>query len=86
MQDKKLKFQNILAQIIKQHRLENNISLSRISDEIGLTKSVWFEIENGNRDPQLSTLWKIAEGLNIPLSQIIAEMEIYIQKYYFLEN
>ena len=86
MQDKKLKFQNSLAKIIKKHRQDLNLSMSKTSDEIGLTKSVWSNVEAGNRDPQLSTIWRIAEALNIPLSQIIFELEQELGKDYFLET
>ena len=71
MQDKKLKFQNSLARIIKKHRQDLHLSMSKTSDEIGLTKSIWSNVEAGNRDPQLTTIWRMAEALNIPLSKII---------------
>jgi transcriptional regulator with XRE-family HTH domain len=86
MQDKKLKFQNSLAKIIKKHRQDLKLSMTKTSDEIGLTKSVWSNVEAGNRDPQLSTIWRIAEALNIPLSQIILELEQELGKDYFLET
>jgi transcriptional regulator with XRE-family HTH domain len=60
--------------------------MTKTSDEIGLTKSVWSNVEAGNRDPQLSTIWRIAEALNIPLSQIILELEQELGKDYFLET
>ncbi len=86
MQDKKLYFRNVLAKIVREYRLKSGKSISKISNEIDLTKSVWHEIELANRDPQLSTIWRIAEGLNVPLSKIITEMEKNISKYYFIEN
>jgi transcriptional regulator with XRE-family HTH domain len=86
MQDKKLKFQNSLARIIKKHRQDLKLSMTKTSDEIDLTKSVWSNVEAGNRDPQLSTIWRIAEALNIPLSQIILELEQELGKDYFLET
>ncbi len=85
MQDKKSKFRKKLASIILKHRVQAKKSISRISHEIDLTKSVWSEIEAGNRDPQLSTLWRIAEGLNIRPSQIVQEMEKEIGPDYFIE-
>lgn len=75
MQDRRLKFQNALAKIIKSHRQELHLSMTESSRKIKLTKSIWSNVEVGNRDPQLSTIWRIAEALNIPLSQIIIELE-----------
>ncbi len=86
MQDKKLKFQNSLAKIIKKHRQSLQLSMTKTSDEIGLTKSIWSNVEAGNRDPQLSTIWRMAEALNIPLSKIILELENELGEDYFLEN
>lgn len=85
MQDKKSYFRKVLAKVIHGYRLKSGKSISKISNEIDLTKSVWHEIELANRDPQLSTIWRIAEGLNIPLSKIIIEMEKEIPKDFFIE-
>ncbi len=86
MQDKKLKFQNSLAKIIKKHRQNLQLSMTKTSDEIGLTKSIWSNVEAGNRDPQLTTIWRMAEALNVPLSKIILELENELGEDYFLEN
>ena len=86
MQDKKLKFQNALAKIIKKYRENLQLSMTKTSDEIGLTKSIWSNVEAGRRDPQLTTIWRMAEALNVPLSQIIAELETTLGKDFFLEN
>ena len=86
MQEKRLKFQNALAKIIKSHRQELQLSMTKSSHKINLTKSIWSELEAGNRDPQLSTIWRIAEALNIPLSQIIIELEQELGKNFFLDK
>ena len=86
MQNRKLEFQKILAKIVKKHRLKSGKSIIKISNEIDLTKSVWSEVELANRDPQLSTVWRMAEGLNIPLSKIVSEMEICTGRDFFLES
>ena len=86
MQDKKFKFQNALAKIIKKYRENLQLSMTKTSDEIGLTKSIWSNVEAGRRDPQLTTIWRMAEALNVPLSQIIAELETTLGKDFFLEN
>lgn len=86
MQDKKLKFQNALAKIIKKYRENSHLSMTKTSDEIGLTKSIWSNVEAGRRDPQLTTIWRMAEALNVPLSQIITELETTLGKDFFLEN
>lgn len=85
MHNKKLKFQNALAKIIKSHRQELHLSMTESSRKIKLTKSIWSNLEAGDRDPQLSTIWRMAEALNIPLSQIIIELEQELGKDFFLK-
>ncbi len=85
MQEKKTKFLRVLADVVKNHRELSNKSINQAAHEIDLSKSIWSVIEQGNRDPQLTTLWKISEVLNIPLSQIISEMEKELKSDYFLE-
>lgn len=76
MQDQKKKLQIILADIIKEYRLKQHKSISLIANEINLSKSIWSDLEKGIKDPQVSTLWRIAEALNVSLSQIIKKLEI----------
>ncbi len=85
MQDKKAKFLKVLAAVVKKYREKSKVSINQAAHEIDLSKSIWSVIEQGKRDPQLTTLWKIAEVLNIPLSQIIADMEKELNNDYFLE-
>lgn len=40
-----------------------------------MTKSMWADLEKAIKDPQLTTLWRISEGLEIPLSTLIKELE-----------
>ena len=75
MQGNKEKLQKILASIIKKHRKASKKSISLISNEIMLAKSLWSDVEKGKKDPQFSTLWRIAEALEIKLSDLIKEIE-----------
>ncbi len=86
MQDRKKEFKKLLGNLIREKRSEANKSISLVSDEIDLSKSVWFEIENGNRDPQITTMWRISEALNIPLSEFIKGIENKIGTNYFIDN
>lgn len=67
--------QRILAEIVKELRLKQKKSISLSSAEIGITKSIWADLEKGIKDPQLSTVWRIAEGLEIQPSQLIKLIE-----------
>ncbi len=84
MQDRKQELQNTLAAVIKKHRRNKSISL--LSNEIDLSKSIWSELEKGNKDIQLSTFWRIAEALDIRPHILIKEIENILGKdFSFLE-
>ncbi len=76
--------QKALSEIIRQHRQAQMKSISIVSDEIGMTKSMWADLEKAVKDPQLTTLWRISEGLNLPLSTIIIELENKLGKEFSL--
>lgn len=80
----KIILQSKLASIVKKHRLDCQKSISHICDEIGMTKSIWGDLERAIKDPQLTTIWKIAQALEIPLSQIITELENELGKDFSL--
>lgn len=71
----KIKLQKIIGDVVKKYRLKQNKSISLISAEIGMTKSMWADLEKGKKDPQFSTLFRISEGLNIPITELISEIK-----------
>lgn len=62
------------GKIIEKHRKEQDKTIYRISAEIGMPKASWRELENGVSDFRFSSLWKVAEGLDIPPETLIAEL------------
>lgn len=80
----KKKLIDSISQIVKSKRLDREKSISYISDEVGMTKSMWADLEKGKKDPQLSTIWRISQGLEIPLSVLIKELEDYLGKDFSL--
>ena len=85
MQAEKIKLQKTLAKIIK--KLRNKKSITQLANEIDLSKSVWFNLEKGERDIQFSTFWRIAEGLDIKPSDLVKEIENQLGKdFSFIEN
>ena len=62
------------GRIVEQHRKEQGKTAYRISAEIALSKTTWRDIELGANDLKLSTMWKVAEGLDIPLEKLISEV------------
>ena len=84
MQVLKQKLQTAVAKIVKSQRMK---SITKSADEIGMGKSMWADLEKGIKDPQLSTLWRIAEGLDIKPHMIVREIEEELgEKFSFIEN
>ena len=74
MQDvKRDELQKVLAFVIKKYR--NDKSISRLANEIGLSKSIWSDLEKGKKDIQFSTFCRIAEALEVKPSLLMLEIE-----------
>lgn len=64
----------VLGDIIKKHRLEQKKTMYKISAECSIHKDSWRLIENGLvNDIKLSSLWKIAEGLELDPIDLLQE-------------
>lgn len=84
MQDLKKELQLAIAKVVKGNRTK---SITKSADEIGMGKSMWADLENGIKDPQISTLWRIAEGLDIKLSILVKMIEEDLgEEFSFLED
>lgn len=55
---------------VRKLRNKRGISQEELAKKAKLDLTTINEIENGNRDPMLKTIWKIANALDIKLSQL----------------
>ena len=84
MQELKNKLQKAIAKVVREHRTK---SITKSADEIAMGKSMWADLENGIKDPQFSTLWRIAEGLDIKPHILVKMIEDEVgEEFSFLEN
>ncbi|HAZ78196.1 MAG TPA: XRE family transcriptional regulator [Enterobacteriaceae bacterium] len=60
-----------LSATLKTLRQSRGWSLSRLATETGVSKAMLGQIERNESSPTVATLWKIATGLNVPLSTFI---------------
>ncbi len=63
-----------LGKIIKRFRESQGKTVYKISAEAGLPKATWREMELGLKNFRFATLWKVAEGLDIPPAKLIEEL------------
>lgn len=76
-----------LGNIIKKHRLDKNKTIYKISAEAEMSKSTWREIELGLcNDVTLSSLYKISNGLEIPLEKLFEELNNLLGKDFFNDD
>ena len=84
MQELKKELQKAIANVIKKNRKK---SITKSADEIAMGKSIWADLENGIKDPQFSTLWRIAEGLEIKPHILVKMIEDEVgAEFSFLES
>ena len=60
----------IVAYNIKYLREKNKLSLDELSKLSGVSKSMLAQIERGEGNPTLSTLWKISNGMKVPFDAL----------------
>lgn len=73
MEDKKELAQS-LGERISRLRKRQGITLEKLAYSVGISKGNLSDIENGKRDPRLSTLKAIAEGLDISLPKLLQDL------------
>ncbi|HFS5871816.1 TPA: helix-turn-helix domain-containing protein [Citrobacter werkmanii] len=60
-----------IGPVVKKCRELRTLTLQELSAKTGFTKSYLSRIENGQRDPTLSSLKKISLALDVPLNILI---------------
>ncbi|SDI48043.1 helix-turn-helix domain-containing protein [Alteribacillus bidgolensis] len=58
---------------LRKIRQERGMSLQELADRIEVSKLTLGKIERGEANPSLTVIWKIANGLSIPISVLLSE-------------
>lgn len=61
----------LIGNNLSRMRKERDFSLDQVSQLTGVSKSMLSQIEKGKKTPTVTTLWKIASGLNVSLSLLM---------------
>ena len=67
----------LVGQVIQSYRLRKGMSQEVLSGLAGLDRTHYSKIERGLRSPTLDTLFKIAQALDIPPSDIVRQSTVY---------
>ena len=60
----------IVAKNVKRLREEHKLSMEELAKLSGVSKSMLAQIERGEGNPTLSTLWKISNGMKVPFDAL----------------
>jgi len=66
----------LVSENIKRIRQEKNLSLGDLAKLSDVSKSMLAQIERGEGNPTLSTLWKIANGMQVSFNTLIAQPKL----------
>ena len=66
----------LVSENIKRIRQEKNLSLGDLAKLSNVSKSMLAQIERGEGNPTLSTLWKIANGMQVSFNTLIAQPKL----------
>jgi len=65
----------IIADNLKRLRNERNLSLGQLSELSAVSKVMLSQIERGETNPTINTIWKVATGLNVPYTSLLEQQE-----------
>lgn len=65
----------IIATNLNELRTERNLTLGQLSKISGISKAMLSDIEKGDSNPTINTIWKIANGLNVPYTRLMENIE-----------
>ncbi|TQM90358.1 helix-turn-helix protein [Roseinatronobacter monicus] len=65
---------------IRETRVAQGLSLEQLARLTGISAPALSVIENGKRDPRLTTLNRIADALRVPLAALIADSSCAVER------
>jgi transcriptional regulator with XRE-family HTH domain len=74
---------DVVAQNLRALREQRNLSLTQLAELTGVSKSMLRQIEIGQSNPTVATVWKLANGLRVPFTALMTrqEPEVSIQSF-----
>lgn len=66
-----MEINQIIGLNLKKLRTEKNRSLGQLAEASGISKGMLSQIENGDTNPTINTIWKICAGLNVPYTSLL---------------
>lgn len=61
----------VFGRAVARERTRQGLTMAGLADVAGTHESEVSRLERGLRDPKLSTMTKLAKGLDVPLSRLV---------------
>ncbi|MCQ4798143.1 helix-turn-helix domain-containing protein [Eggerthella lenta] len=69
------KYKSGFGEAVRMQRAVCNLTKERLSLMVGINRLTLRRIESGDANPTLDVMYRISEGLGVPLSELIAQAE-----------
>ncbi|MGH6818962.1 MAG: helix-turn-helix domain-containing protein [Methylovirgula sp.] len=71
-----------LGKTVQRLRKANNLSLSELSQQSGVAKSIISQIERNETNPTLATIWRLSQALDVSIEGVlqVSEDEPFLEK------
>lgn len=66
---------HVIGVNLKRLRTERNLSLGQLAELSGVSKVMLSQIEKGDTNPTINTIWKIANGLKAPYTALLEQQK-----------
>ena len=66
-----MQINSIIGENLKKLRLERNLSLRQLSEIADLSTVMLSQIEKGDANPTINTIWKITDALHVPYTSLL---------------
>ncbi|MBD2343757.1 helix-turn-helix domain-containing protein [Anabaena subtropica] len=80
MDEPKQKILSALGYLVRQHRIERGISQEELGLRANLDRTYISGVERGVRNPSLTALVSLANGLGISVSVLLENLEIEVDR------
>ena len=70
-----MEINHVIAENLKRLRLERNLSLGQLAKSCDVSKVMLSQIEKGDTNPTINTVWKIAKGLKVPYTSLLEQQQ-----------
>jgi XRE family transcriptional regulator, regulator of sulfur utilization len=73
---------NELGKTVQRLRKAYNLSLSELSEQSGVAKSIISQIERNETNPTLATIWRLSQALDVSIERVLqaADDEPFVEK------